>query len=91
MTFQSREIYRSAPNGDQWFLMREAESGRVFVEHKPNVSSGGQTSQMEIGDFLGHGRNGAEHQALLHLIGTLVEKVGSPRTPSGGIPKSRSH
>jgi hypothetical protein len=30
---------------------------------------------MEIGDFLAHGGGGPEHQALLRLIGTLVEKT----------------
>ena len=86
MTFQSRELYRSGPNGDEWSLLRETESGRVFVEHKPNISSGGQTSHVEIGDFLAHGGRGPEHQALLRLIGTLVE---TPGAASGAIPKVR--
>jgi hypothetical protein len=30
---------------------------------------------MEIGDFLVHGGHGPEHQALLRLIGTLVEET----------------
>ena len=80
MTVQSRELYRSGPNGDRWFLVRETESGRVFIEHKPNASSGGQTSHMKIGDFLAHGGDGPEHQALLRLIGSLVEEVGSRST-----------
>jgi hypothetical protein len=75
MTYQSRELYRSGPNGDRWSLVREPASGRVFVEHEPNISSGGQTSRMEIGDFLVHGGRGPEHQALLRLIGTLVEET----------------
>jgi hypothetical protein len=87
MTYQSRELYRSGPNGDEWSLMRETESGRVFVEHKPNVSSGGEMSHMEIGDFLTHGGHGPEHQALLRLIGTLVEK---PRAPSRATSKARN-
>jgi len=87
MTFQSRELYRSAPDGDQWSLVRDTESGRVFIEHKPNISSGGQTSQMEIGDFLAHGGGGPEHQALLRLIGTLV--TAFPRAPSNASPKAR--
>ena len=72
MALQSRELYRSAPNGDRWSLVRDPESGRVFIEHQPNVSSGGKPSQMEIGDFLAHGGHGPEHQALLRLIGTLT-------------------
>ena len=75
MTFQSRELYRSGPNGDRWSLVRESASGHVFIEHEPNISSGGQTSRMEIGDFLAHGGHGPEQQALLHLIGTLVEET----------------
>jgi len=75
MTYQSRELYRSGPNGDRWSLVREPASGRVFIEHEPNISSGGQTSRMEIGDFLVHGGHGPEHQALLRLIGTLVEET----------------
>jgi hypothetical protein len=74
MRYQKRELYRSAPNGDRWFLARETESERVFIEHEPNVSSGGRASHIEIGDFLAQGGRGPEHQALLRLIGTLVEE-----------------
>jgi hypothetical protein len=74
MTLQRREIYRNAPNGDRWSLVRETASGRVVIEHEPNASSGGQTTYIEIGDFLMHGGRGLEHQALLRLIGTLVEE-----------------
>jgi hypothetical protein len=35
MTLQKREIYRSAPNGDRWSLVRETASERVTVEHEP--------------------------------------------------------
>jgi hypothetical protein len=73
MTLQRRELYRSAPNGDRWSLVREPASERVFIEHEPNVSSGGQTTHIEIGNFLGRGGHGPEHQALLRLIGTLLE------------------
>jgi hypothetical protein len=33
-----RELYRSAPNGDRWTLVREPASERVFIEHEPNAS-----------------------------------------------------
>jgi hypothetical protein len=75
---QRRELYRSAPNGDRWSLVREPASQRVFIEHEPNTPSGGQTTQIEIGDFLMRGGHGPEHQALLRLIGTLVEAPGLP-------------
>ena len=69
----TRELYRSA-NGDRWLLVRQPGSGRVFVQHEPNTPSGGQPSKMEIGAFLRADANGPEHQALLRLIGTLVEE-----------------
>jgi hypothetical protein len=72
MALQSRELYRSAPNGDRWSLVRESVSGRVYIEHEPNLPSGGRTTHIEIGEFLAHGGQGPEHQALLRLIGTLV-------------------
>jgi hypothetical protein len=70
MSDQQREIYHSE-NGDQWLLCREHD-GRVFVLHKANVSSGGTATRIELGDFLRTG-NGPEHQALILLIGSLVE------------------
>jgi hypothetical protein len=35
--------------------------------------SGGKVSSIELGDFLGAGKAGPEHQALIRLIGSLVE------------------
>jgi hypothetical protein len=71
MSEQQREIYNSE-NGDQWLLCRD-DDGRVFVLHKANVSSGGTETKIELGDFLGRGKAGPEHQALARLIGSLVE------------------
>jgi hypothetical protein len=72
MAIQSREIYRSAPNGDRWLLVRNTETGRVFVRHEPNLPSGGQPADIEVGAFLVAVGNGPEKQELLRLIGTLV-------------------
>jgi hypothetical protein len=69
---QARELYSSS-NGDQWFLVRDTASGEVFVRHEPNAASGGEAARIEIGEFLIRGVYGPQHQALLHLIGTLVE------------------
>jgi hypothetical protein len=66
-----REIYRSQ-NGDSWFLGREPSNGRAFVIHQPNAPSGGKRSHIELGEFLRSGE-GPEQQALLRLIGKLVE------------------
>ena len=71
---ERRELYRSAPNGDRWSLVQEPRTQRVFIEHEPNASSGGRTTNIEIGDFLSHGGHGPEHQALLRLIGSLVDE-----------------
>jgi len=68
---ERRELYRS-PNGDAWFLGREPENGQAFVIHQPNAPSGGRLSHIELGAFLATG-NGPEQQALLRLIGTLVD------------------
>jgi hypothetical protein len=66
-----RELYRS-PNGDTWFLGREPESGHAFIIHQPNAPSGGRLSHIELGEFL-RNEKGPEQQALLRLIGTLVD------------------
>jgi hypothetical protein len=66
-----KEIYHSE-NGDRWLLCRD-ENGRAFVSHRANVSAGGKVTSIEIGDFLGNSKAGPEHQALLRLIGSLVE------------------
>ena len=70
---REREIYHSE-NGDRWLLCRD-DVGRVFVLHKANMSSGGTATKIELGDFLGKGKAGPEHQALARLIGSLVERV----------------
>ena len=57
-------------SGDCWYLVRDGE--RVFVRHEPNVASGGRASYIELETFLAGG-HGPEQQALLRLIGTLVE------------------
>jgi hypothetical protein len=73
MAIEARTLYQS-PNGDRWRLARETETGRVFVRHEANLSSGGRVSEIELGTFLSAGGRGPEHQELLRLIGTLVEE-----------------
>ena len=43
-----------------------------FILHKANVSSGAMATKIELGDFLGKGKAGPEHQALACLIGSLL-------------------
>ena len=71
MPIQLKELYTSE-NGDRWSLGRETGTGRVFVRHEPNLASGGQSSEAEVGAFLARGGQGPEHQALIRLIGSLV-------------------
>ena len=67
-----RVLYQSN-NGDAWLLTRNPTSKVPTVKHVPNASSGGQISYTDIGTFLRDGANGPEHQALLKLIGTLLD------------------
>ena len=67
-----RELYQSQ-NGDTWFLAREPTDGRAFIIHQPNAPSGGRISHIDLVTFLSNKADGSEHQALLRLIGTLVE------------------
>jgi len=69
----TRDLYRSA-NGDRWPLAHDTDVGRVFIRHEPNPSSGGRTSDTDIGAFLATGGHGPEKQELLRLIGTLIEQ-----------------
>lgn len=72
MTVGTREIYRSA-NGDRWSLALDANLGRVFIKHEANIPSGGRVTEFDLGLFLNGPRGSPEHQALVRLIGTLVE------------------
>ena len=67
MSDQGREIYHSE-NGDRWLLCRDNDGG--------DLSSGGTSTKIELGDFLARGKAGPEHQALARLIGCLVEQGG---------------
>jgi hypothetical protein len=79
MPLERRELYSSS-NGDRWFLVRDPAVGRVFIWHYANLASGGRVSDIDVGAFLGEGRLNPEHQALLQLIGTLVDgSSGGPR------------
>jgi hypothetical protein len=52
----------------------------VFIRHEANLPSGGSVTEIDIGDFLSSGPRNPEHQALLQLIGTLVEGDRLPHT-----------
>ena len=71
MPIQERTLY-SSENGDRWSLARDPDTGRVFIRHRPNLPSGGQASDIELGEFLTRGGLGHEKQELLSLIGGLL-------------------
>jgi hypothetical protein len=67
-----REIYTSQEGGS-WFLCRN-ESGHVYVVHEPSKASGDKGSAVGLGDFLSKPSIGPEHDALLRMIGSLVDQ-----------------
>ena len=71
MSVKTRELYHSA-NGDRWCLAYDPGKRRVFVRHEPNLASGGNSSDIEIGTFLCRPGEGPEKLELLRLIATLV-------------------
>src|SRR5262245_15115193 len=79
------QLYLSA-NGDTWFLVRDPATGTAFVRHKANIPSGGQVTDIPIDAFLSGPRN-PEHEALLHLIGTLVPDTQGADTDTLGLSK----
>ena len=79
VAIRTREIYRSA-NGDRWLLACDPDTARVFVRHEPNLPSGGQVADIEIGAFLIAAGNGPEKQELLRMIGTLVRGPAATRS-----------
>ena len=71
-------FYRSS-NGDQWYLVQEPGVDRMYVRHQPNRASGGQSSLMELAEFLSEG-HGPQHEALLCLLGKAEVPVATDRT-----------
>jgi hypothetical protein len=61
------EIYRSS-NGDRWRLVRTKDPASMLVRHMPNASSGGQTIDTTVADFLSINGPGPEFAALRRLM-----------------------
>ena len=51
MALSVEDFYRSS-NGDRWQLIRDTASGRSFVRHEPNLSSGGRVTDTDVEEFL---------------------------------------
>ena len=75
MATQGRKLYTSS-SGDSWYLCR-GRKGEIVVSHEPNVASGGKSSQIDLVTFLSK-HQGPEHQALMQLIGELVNPDYKP-------------
>ena len=69
---RTRGLHSSA-DGHRCYLARDPGSGRVFIRHEPDASSGGRRADIEVGAFLSRDAHGPEHGELLRLIATLVE------------------
>jgi hypothetical protein len=63
------DFYRSE-NGDRWQLIRDDAAGTEFVRHEPNLSSGGQTSDVDVAVFLERSGDSPQRRALLTLLDT---------------------
>jgi hypothetical protein len=92
MVVEMRELY-SSPNGDRWYLARDVDLREVFIRHEPNPPSGGEAVDLEVGIFFRLRGQGPEHQELVRLIGTLVERDVSLERGTAARIKShpRSH
>ena len=53
--------------------------GKLIVAHHPNITSGGQVSEIEVEAFLARGGHGPEHQALLEALA----RVDTPNRAEG--------
>jgi len=64
---QAHDIYRSS-NGDLWQLIRETETGRRFVRHTANPSSGGRVTESALNAFLSVHGSGPEFLELKRML-----------------------
>ena len=67
MALTTDDFYRST-NGDRWQLIRDTASGRSFVRHEPNLSSGGRTTDTDVEEFLNRTGSSPENLALRALL-----------------------
>jgi hypothetical protein len=67
MAITAEDFYRSS-NGDRWQLVRDTDSGRTFVRHEPNLSSGGRTTDTEVDEFLDRTGSSPQNLALRALL-----------------------
>jgi hypothetical protein len=59
-------IFYSSENGDDWLLVGGAHG--QTVRHRPNVSSGGNSRDVNLKDFLSRERNTPQGKALQEVL-----------------------
>jgi hypothetical protein len=67
MAITTEDFYRSS-NGDRWQLIRDTASGRDFVRHEPNLSSGGRTTDTDLEEFFNRTGTSPQNFALRALL-----------------------
>ena len=76
MALTAEDFYRSS-NGDRWQLIRDTASGRSFVRHEPNLSSGGRTTNTDVEEFLNRTGTSPQNLALRALLDNQARTDGS--------------
>jgi hypothetical protein len=66
------DIYGSS-NGDRWQLVGTSDPARMLVRHIPNASSGGQTTDITVADFLSIDGPGPEYAALRRHLANVPD------------------
>lgn len=61
------EVFYSSENGDDWLLIGGTDDN-ASVRHRPNASSGGQSRDFDLREFLSRERNTPQGQALQRLM-----------------------
>jgi hypothetical protein len=73
MDCHQRKIYHSEI-GESWWLCCE-EDGRISILQEASLSAGGNSTKLEIAEFLADGEAAPAAQALLGLIGDLTNAL----------------
>jgi hypothetical protein len=76
MAITKEDFYRSS-NGDRWQLVRDTDSGKSFVRHEPNLSSGGRITDTEVEEFLERTGSSPQNLALRALLDREARTDGS--------------
>lgn len=63
--------FYSSSNGDRWLLLHDTELGTYLVQHEPNVSSGGDPTEMPVPTFLAGSGSSPQAEALRALLRKL--------------------